>query len=69
MHEAIPPLPQYTFMAWCSVKKITGTTLPLPRCGELLFAPLLVDCSTLRNKFMVYIVVPVRKILPVAIST
>jgi hypothetical protein len=21
MHEAIPPLPQYAFMAWCSVKK------------------------------------------------
>jgi hypothetical protein len=20
MHEAIPPLPQYAFMAWCSVK-------------------------------------------------
>jgi hypothetical protein len=20
--------PQYTFMAWCSVKKMTGTTLP-----------------------------------------
>jgi hypothetical protein len=21
MSEAIPPLPQYTFMVWCSVKK------------------------------------------------
>jgi hypothetical protein len=21
MSEAIPPLPQYAFMAWCSVKK------------------------------------------------
>jgi hypothetical protein len=29
MRGAIPPLPQYAFMAWCSVKSI-GTTLPLP---------------------------------------
>jgi len=27
MREAIPPLPQYAFMAWCSVKS-TGATLP-----------------------------------------
>jgi hypothetical protein len=31
MSGAIPPLPQYVFMAWCSVtKKSIGTTLPLP---------------------------------------
>jgi len=29
MREAIPPLPQYAFMAWCSVES-TGITLPLP---------------------------------------
>jgi hypothetical protein len=29
MRGAIPPLPQYAFMAWCLVKS-TGTTLPLP---------------------------------------
>jgi len=29
MSGAIPPLYQYAFMAWCSVKKSTGTTLPL----------------------------------------
>jgi hypothetical protein len=29
MCGAILPHPQYAFMAWCSVKKITGTTLPL----------------------------------------
>jgi hypothetical protein len=29
MSGAIPPLPQYAFMEWCSVKKtITGTILP-----------------------------------------
>jgi hypothetical protein len=28
MSGAIPPLPQYAFMAWCLVKS-TGTTLPL----------------------------------------
>jgi hypothetical protein len=27
MRGAIPPLPQYAFMAWCSVKKSTDTTL------------------------------------------
>jgi hypothetical protein len=27
MRGAIPPLPQYDFMAWCSVKS-TGTILP-----------------------------------------
>jgi len=27
MRGAIPPLPQHAFMAWCSVKKTTGTTL------------------------------------------
>jgi hypothetical protein len=30
MRGTIPPLPQYAFMVWCSVKKSTGTTLPLP---------------------------------------
>jgi hypothetical protein len=31
MSGSIPPFPQYTFMAWCSVKKKgTGATLPLP---------------------------------------
>jgi len=30
MLGALPPLPRYAFMAWCSVKKSTGTTLPLP---------------------------------------
>jgi len=29
MSATIPPFPQYTFMGWCSVKKSTGTTLPL----------------------------------------
>jgi hypothetical protein len=29
MSGAIPPLLQYAFMAWCSVKG-TGTALPLP---------------------------------------
>jgi hypothetical protein len=29
MSGAIPPLPQYAFMAWCLVKS-TGTSLPLP---------------------------------------
>jgi hypothetical protein len=30
MSAAIHPLPQYAFMAWCSVKESTGTTLHLP---------------------------------------
>jgi hypothetical protein len=30
MEGAVSPFPQYAFMAWCSVKKCTGTTLPLP---------------------------------------
>jgi len=30
VHGAVPPLHQYALMAWCSVKKSTGTTLPLP---------------------------------------
>jgi len=29
MRRAIPPLPQYAFMAWCSLKS-TGATLSLP---------------------------------------
>jgi len=29
MPGAIPLLPQYAFMAWCSDKKSTGTSLPL----------------------------------------
>jgi hypothetical protein len=28
MSRAIPPLPQYAFMAWYSVKESTETTLP-----------------------------------------
>jgi hypothetical protein len=27
MSEAMPPLSQYVFMAWCSAKEITGFTL------------------------------------------
>jgi hypothetical protein len=30
MRGAIPPLPQYAFMVWCSVKESIGTTLLLP---------------------------------------
>jgi hypothetical protein len=30
MLRAIPPVPQYAFMAWCSVKKSTGIILLLP---------------------------------------
>jgi hypothetical protein len=37
MSGAIPPFPQYAFMAWWSVKN-TGTTLPLPA--------ILYDCET-----------------------
>jgi hypothetical protein len=33
MSGAIPPLPQYAFMAWCSVKRIKGT-LPLLYTGN-----------------------------------
>jgi hypothetical protein len=29
MGGAVPSLPQYAFMAWCSVRGSTGTTLPL----------------------------------------
>jgi hypothetical protein len=28
MGGAVPPLPLYAFMAWCSVRGSTGTTLP-----------------------------------------
>jgi hypothetical protein len=28
MGGAVPPFPQYAFMAWCSVRGSTGTTLP-----------------------------------------
>jgi hypothetical protein len=30
MHGAIPPLPQYAFTAWCSVKKSKGAASPSP---------------------------------------
>jgi hypothetical protein len=30
MGGAVPSLPQYAFMAWCSVSGSTGTILPLP---------------------------------------
>jgi hypothetical protein len=46
MRRAMPPLPQYAFMVWCSVKKGTGTSLTLPftvytfhifeNCGDFL---------------------------------
>jgi hypothetical protein len=28
MGGAVPPLPQYAFIVWCSVRGSTGTTLP-----------------------------------------
>jgi hypothetical protein len=30
MCKAVPPLPQYAFLEWCSVRGSTGTTLLLP---------------------------------------
>jgi hypothetical protein len=36
MSGAIPPLPQYAFMVWCSVKEITGRTLPFTPASLLL---------------------------------
>jgi len=36
MSEAIPPLSKYAFMAWCSVKKSTGTTLRLSLVNPVL---------------------------------
>jgi hypothetical protein len=39
--------PQYTFIAWCSVKKSTGTTLPLPRSRVL--EKLIVSVFTIIN--------------------
>jgi hypothetical protein len=38
MRGAILPLPQYAFMAWCSVKKSTGTALPLGYCSFFIHA-------------------------------
>jgi len=39
MYGAIPPLLQYTFMAWCLVKHRDFTfTLPIFVCNELLEA-------------------------------
>jgi hypothetical protein len=38
MREAISPLPQYAFMAWCSVKESTGTTLTLPYCLRMFYS-------------------------------
>jgi hypothetical protein len=29
MRGAMLPLPKYAFMAWCSIKKSSGTTSPL----------------------------------------
>jgi len=38
----VPPLPQYAFVAWCSVKrKHTGITLPLPRTDPVYFLGIL----------------------------
>jgi hypothetical protein len=35
MREAIPQLPQYAFMTWCSAKNSTGTTLPFTLSAKL----------------------------------
>jgi hypothetical protein len=45
MHGAIPPLPQYVFMAWCSVKKTAETTLLLT------YHPLVSECMELYLHF------------------
>jgi len=37
MSEALPPLPQYAYMAWCLVKKSTGTTLSYHRKEVYIF--------------------------------
>jgi hypothetical protein len=53
MSEAIPSLPQYTFVVWCSAKKeSTGTILPLPdkriiiqQCHKCLVKVFKIYCS------------------------
>jgi hypothetical protein len=48
MRGVILPLPQYAFMAWCSVKKNTGTNLPLPnRFTPEIFTPRDFCCKVL----------------------
>jgi hypothetical protein len=36
MGGAVPPLPQYAFMAWCAVRGSTGIALPLPFAVRLI---------------------------------
>jgi len=36
MSEAIPPVPQYAFMAWCLVKRRDNFTFAFYRIGRLL---------------------------------
>jgi hypothetical protein len=47
MSGAIPPLPQYAFMAWCSIKN-TGTTLLLPLFNKL------INCVCMMRKQIKY---------------
>jgi hypothetical protein len=54
MRGTIIQLPQYAFMAWCSVKKKTGTNLPLPLpYSTLYFINLLIKTLYLVMKLFV----------------
>jgi hypothetical protein len=48
---ALPSLPRYAFMAWCSAKKSTGTTLPLPLL--LLHRPIHPWCKFISNSMFI----------------
>jgi len=53
MRGSMDPLPQYAFMAWCSVKnKGTGTTLPSPFTHQHYFV---LDIPVLTHKVKVQI--------------
>jgi hypothetical protein len=55
MHGVIPPVSQYVFVAWCSVKKSAGKTLHLPLKyltlwdAHVLFAKFLGNCIPMED--------------------
>jgi hypothetical protein len=56
MGGAVPPLPQYAFMAWCSVMGSTGTTLPFANCIIPLIIIIAAFIETINSLVMVIMV-------------
>jgi hypothetical protein len=58
MCGAIPPLTQYAFMAWCSVKKAQGQLLHLPSIIVIIIIIITTTTTTTTTCLLIDVAIP-----------